>query len=226
MSSAKMKLNGDPNVGLYGMATDRYAIISDVSAEKEEISENLGVPVIVQKIARTDLAGIFLAGNSRGLIVPNIIEKRELESLRSSIAEIDDSIKVTVLDTKDTALGNMIICNDSSAIISSILAPQKKKIEDTLGVKVFVTDLMDLSIIGSICLSTNKGFLMNMHAGKEDFEKVESSIGVEGDIGTVNFGGPFVRTGLIANSNGYIAGDQTTGPELTRIDEALGFLDL
>ena len=40
-----------------------------------------------------------------------------------------------------------------------------------------------------------------------------------------NFGFPFVKSGLIANSNGYLAGSRTTGIELGRIDEALGFLD-
>ena len=39
-----------------------------------------------------------------------------------------------------------------------------------------------------------------------------------------NFGFPFVKSGLIANSNGYLAGSRTTGIELGRIDEALGFL--
>ena len=39
-----------------------------------------------------------------------------------------------------------------------------------------------------------------------------------------DFGSEFVRSGLIANSSGAIIGNRTTGPELARIEEALGFL--
>ncbi|MCK5594541.1 MAG: translation initiation factor IF-6, partial [Candidatus Aenigmarchaeota archaeon] len=131
-----------------------------------------------------------------------------------------------VIGTNNTALGNLIIANDKAAVISTLLEEHKDEISEALKVPVIVSDLMDLSIVGSICISTNKGFLMNMHAEKEDFELVEKNIKVDGDIGTVNFGGPFVRTGLIANSKGYIVGNQTTGPEVARIDEALGFVDV
>ncbi len=79
-------------------------------------------------------------------------------------------------------------------------------------------------IIGSMCIATNKGFLLNMHAKKEDFEFVKEHLKVDGDIGTVNFGSPFVKSGIIANSKGVLVGDQTTGPEISRIDEALGFI--
>ena len=43
-------------------------------------------------------------------------------------------------------------------------------------------------------------------------------------IGTVNHGSPVIGSGLIANSKGAIIGNQTTGIEMGRIEEALGFL--
>ncbi|MBW6461774.1 MAG: translation initiation factor IF-6 [DPANN group archaeon] len=226
MRVIKTTLNGDPNVGLYGMATDRYAIISDSNADKAVISEVLGVPVIVTRIARTDLTGIFIAGNSNAVLLPDIIESKELEIITEGIKKISKDIVVKVIKTNNTALGNLILANDKAAVISTLLEEQKDEISEALKVPVIVADLMDLSIIGSICITTNKGFLMNMHAEKEDFELVEQNIKVEGDIGTVNFGGPFVRSGLIANSNGYLIGNQTTGPEISRIDEALGFINV
>ena len=219
-------LNGDPNVGLYGLATDRFAIISDIEADKDEISDVLKVPMIVQKMARTDFAGIFLAGNSNAVLVPNIIETKELDNLKKELSKISEDIEVKVIETEHTALGNLILCNDRAAIISSLLEKHKDEIAEALKVPVTVSDLMDLSITGSLCISTNKGFLLNMHAEKEDFELVEKTLKIDGDIGSVNFGGAFVRCGMIANSNGYLVGNQTTGPELTRIDEALGFINV
>jgi translation initiation factor 6 len=43
-------------------------------------------------------------------------------------------------------------------------------------------------------------------------------------IGTVNHGDPMIGTGLVANSKGAIIGRNTTGIEMGRIEEALGFL--
>ncbi|MEA3229405.1 MAG: translation initiation factor IF-6, partial [archaeon] len=224
MHSMKTTLNGDPNVGLYGLATDRFAIISDDNAERDKISSVLGVPVIVQKVAGISFAGIFIAANSNAVLVPSIMKDRELEHLKKEIAKTGKDIEVRVIDAPSTALGNLIICNDRAAMISKLLEKHKDEISSALKVPVCVSDFMDLSIIGSLCIATNKGFLLNMHAEKEDFETVEKHMIVEGDIGTVNFGTPFVKSGLIVNSKGYIAGNLTTGPEITRIDEAFGFI--
>jgi len=42
------------------------------------------------------------------------------------------------------------------------------------------------------------------------------------DIGTVNFGSPLVGSGILANSKGYVVGLDTTGPEISRIEERIG----
>jgi translation initiation factor 6 len=46
---------------------------------------------------------------------------------------------------------------------------------------------------------------------------------VPADIGTINYGGPLVGSGLIANHEGYVVGERTTGPELGRIEATLGY---
>lgn len=43
-------------------------------------------------------------------------------------------------------------------------------------------------------------------------------------IGTVNHGFPMIGSGLVANDHGALIGRLTTGIEMGRIDEALGFL--
>ena len=224
MHVLKTTLNNDPNLGLHGLATDRFAIISDTTADIDEISEVLNVPVFIQKAARTDLTGIFLAANSNAVLVPDILEAKELKNLKEQIKKISKDITVTVIETRHTALGNLIICNDKVALISPLLETHADEISEALKVPVSVLSIMDIPIIGSICIATDKGFLVNMHIEKDDFEQLEKKIKVEGDIGTINFGSSFVRCGIIANSNGYLVGNQTTGPEITRIDEALGFI--
>jgi len=41
------------------------------------------------------------------------------------------------------------------------------------------------------------------------------------NVGTVNRGNIFVRSGIVANSKGALVGYETTGPELLRIQSAL-----
>ncbi|MCQ4349719.1 MAG: translation initiation factor IF-6, partial [Sulfolobales archaeon] len=40
------------------------------------------------------------------------------------------------------------------------------------------------------------------------------------EIGTVNFGNAYVKTGLVVNRNGILVGSETTGPEILRIQQA------
>lgn len=65
-----------------------------------------------------------------------------------------------------------------------------------------------------------------MHPRTTDSEKrkIKDVLGVDVDIGTVNFGSPFPSSGAMANSNGFIASPESSGPELGRITEALGFI--
>ena len=101
---------------------------------------------------------------------------------------------------------------------------QKKIVEETLGVKAKIGTVAQLSIVGSCGVATNKGCLLHRDVMEEEMGIVEKTLGVNADIGTVNFGTPFVKSGLIANSNGFVVGKMTTGPEIVRVDEALGFL--
>jgi len=43
-------------------------------------------------------------------------------------------------------------------------------------------------------------------------------------VGTVSFGSPFVGAGLVASNSGAYVGSDTTGPELNRIEDALGLI--
>jgi translation initiation factor 6 len=71
---------------------------------------------------------------------------------------------------------------------------------------------------------TNKGLLAHPRITDAEIAICEELFGLPVDIGTVNLGSPLVGSGLLANSRGYVAGDETTGPELGRIEDALGFL--
>jgi len=207
---------GDSNIGLFGVATDKYVVLPEAGIRVEMLSKK----VVHTTIAGTKLCGIFLAGNSHGLLVPWTITDRELAVLKKGLR----GINICVIDAKHTALGNLILCNDKGAIISPLLHSHAGAISKCLNVPVQESEIMDMNIVGAVCTATNKGFLLDMYATEADFNMVRHALKVEGDIGTVNFGSEFVKSGVLANSKAVLIGSKTTGPEVARIDEALGFL--
>ena len=215
--------DGDPNIGLYCLATDKFVIAPDERVDNlSMLSEN----IIYTKVSETDFLGIFMCANSNGVLVPSIMSDMRLLKLEKDLKKIDENIKVVRIESNYTALGNLILCNDKHALVSPLLSDHKKEIESALGVKVKVSELQGMDIVGAICAATNKGFLMNINAEKEDYEFIEMFFGIEGDIGSVNFGSPFIKSGIVVNSRAVLVGDQTSGPEITRVDEAFGFINI
>jgi translation initiation factor 6 len=212
-------VRGETFVGLIGFATDRYAILSPEFSEDE--SEVLGVPILKTKAYGTNLIGMFCTGNSNGILMPYFVTNEEMETITKFANGM--GVKTLRIEEKYTALGNMIAANDKGAVISTSLTRDYREIEDVLGVEVQATDLGGRTEVGAFVSATNKGFLAHP-AAEQQLKRLSEILKVEGMLGTVNCGIPYVKSGLIANSNGYITGRKTTGIELQRIDDALGFI--
>ena len=208
--------HGDVNIGLFGILTEKYAVLPDESIDAKFLIDT----VAYTTIAGTPLCGLFLAGNSNGLIVPQTITERELSVLKKALK----GVSILKIESKYNAIGNLILCNDKGAIISPLLSGFADAISKCLKVDVSVGSMLELDIVGALGVATKKGFLLDMYVGESEFDFVSKSLGVKGDIGTINFGSEFVKSGILANSKGVLVGSATTGPETARIDEALGFL--
>jgi len=221
---AKLNLNGDPNIGLRVVATDKFCIAGrDVSEKYDPIlAEVLKVPIIKISLYNTPLVGIFSAANSTHLFVPDIIFKSELEDLKNKLKKY--KVKIISLKTDHTALGNNLILNDAVCFASSLM---EKSVIDAIkktGLKVIQTDLAETKIPGSLGILTNKGAIFAPNISKKEVKLIEKALGFEIGLGTVNMGNPFLSSGVTANSNGFLVGSLSSGPEIARIDEALGFL--
>ncbi|MCK5176873.1 MAG: translation initiation factor IF-6, partial [Candidatus Aenigmarchaeota archaeon] len=204
--------------GLFMLATDKYILIPDDSIDVK----NMGVKKIIANAYDTPLTGLFFAGNSKCLIVPSNIDKDEIQNLKENLPK---SVKLHLLNVKENALGNLILTNDKVSFISPLLEQDKKEIETALGTKTYVLNMEDRFLPAIFFVLTNKGFLCSNDIGEKDFKYVEEKSKLEGDYGSVNFGSIFIKAGLVANSNKYIAGGKTTGPEIARIDKCLSFLE-
>lgn len=218
----RVDIVGNPNVGIFILTTDDLAIVPyNILDEKIDIiKEALDVDIIKSSVAGSNLVGSLTVANSNGIILPQLVFEREVEYFK------DMGLNVAILPDKYTALGNIIAANDNGAIVSPYLSSESiKTIEKTLDVNVESTAICGSDIIGSLITVTNKGFLVSKNASEDEVNLARDIFNVEGDIGTVGHGNHLVGACTISNSNGAIVAKESTGPEMARVEEALGFLD-
>jgi translation initiation factor 6 len=122
-------------------------------------------------------------------------------------------------------MGNMVLANDKGALASpNLSADAIETISKTLGVPTEQGTIAGINNVGAAGVATNKGALLHPDATAEEAEAAEEILGVPVDVGTGCGGVKYVGVCMIANSYGAIVGETTTGPELGRIESALGFI--
>ncbi len=217
----KISINGNVNIGVFIFANDKLCLIPQTTPQKviDVIEEALKVHVYKVKIADTPIIGIFVAGNNRGMLLPNILNDDEIRMFKRICEE--NNMKMHILSSKRNALGNLILANDAAALVSMLMDDARlAEIEETLEVKhVTKGFIAGIPTVGSAAAITNKGLLLHPDTPETEIEKLAKFFNVKADVGTVNFGSSFVRSGLVVNSKGAIVGELTTGPEIMRIEQ-------
>ncbi|ASJ10979.1 translation initiation factor 6 [Thermococcus sp. P6] len=228
MRIERMDFENSPYLGVYGLVTDRVALIREgLSSRKlETLGGVLGVPLVETSVMKSRIIGIFAAGNSRAIVVPWYVWDTELERIKEGLREHDLDMEVVPFKSTLTALGNLILANDRAALVSAKFTREEaKKLGDILDVEVERGMIGDFHAVGSAGVVTNRGGLVHPEATDEELEWLRDLFGVDIYVGTANMGVPFVGSCVLANSNGVVVGSLTTGPEIVKIEEALGFLD-
>ncbi len=220
-----LNFHGDPNIGLYGVVTDKFCLLARSVEEKdvESLKKILAVPILQVALYGTELVGLFCVATSDTVLLPNIIYPKELERLEEGLAKL--KVKIHTIKTEHTALGNCILINDKAGIVSTVY--DKKtfvKIREIFKkVELLQADCANTSVPGSVGKVTNKGGIFSPNLSDHDISKVEGLFGFEVGLGTVNIGNPFVSSGILANGFGFAVGGSSSGYEVARIDESLGF---
>jgi len=215
MSVLKVNFHGNSNVGLYGFATDKYCVIGKGLGKEilKKIEEALKVPVYEIDINNSHLIGVYCTGNDGMLLVPDILKETEEERLKSL------KLPYKVVKTKFVALGNNIVIKDKNAIINPEF---EKGFDKQLEMfKPFRMKIGGHNTVGSCMVVNKNGCLINRDVDEKEIKKIEKIMGGNIEIGSINMGNPYVRSGIIANSHGYIIGEDTSGVEVMRIDQAL-----
>lgn len=213
---------GSTNIGVFLEATDEYVFLRpDVEEELSGvIGEELSGELVGSTIGGSTTVGSLCTGNTSGLVTSGRLTAFEQESLEDATG-----LSVVGLPGRINAAGNIIVANDFGAVVHPELSESAvESISTGLDVDVAKGTVGGMQTVGSAAVATNEGVLCHPQTTEREFETIESVLDVPADIGTINYGGPLIGASLVANSNGYIVGDDTTGPELGRIEEALGLL--
>jgi len=210
---------GNACIGVYSLVNDRIAIVPPQVPEskRQKVEEWLKVKVVATTVGKSVVTGALACSNSNGVILPPFATEEEVEAIKSA-----SDFNVTVMDTKKTAYGNLVLANDKGAVADPRLdRGVVNKIGDTLGVEVVSSEIAGLPYVGSLATATNKGVLAHPMLKGEERKVLEDVLKAPVDVGTINCGIPYVATGLLGNSYGAVMGLLTTGPEMFIIGQAL-----
>jgi translation initiation factor 6 len=210
---------GSPSIGVYSLATQDIVVIPVmVPQEKaQEYADWLQVKLIRTSISGSVLIGALACANSHGMVLPLSVREEEIANIKTCFKG-----NITIMDTKKTAYGNLVLANDNGAVVDPRFKEKDiKQISEALGVEAVPSEIGQFPYVGALAVATNKGVLAHPMLTAAEKKTLEKVFKVPVDVGTVNCGIPYVGTGLIANSHAAVAGSMTTGPEMFIIGNAL-----
>ncbi|MDP6494392.1 MAG: translation initiation factor IF-6 [Dehalococcoidia bacterium] len=211
---------GHTQVGVY------LSIVDDVlfhpraldDAAVEELRSVFDIEMHPFLVGGSSLLGSLLSGNARGIAVADIATEEDLDELTSFC-------DVVVMESGVNAAGNLIECNAHGAVVSPIV-PQKgvDMISDVLGVDAIRSKVAGHDTVGSMLVANGNGVLAHPDVSRSEAESIESVMKVPVMVGPVTFGSPYVGAGCAASDTHALVGSGSTGPELNRIEDALGLI--
>jgi len=215
----KLNISGTSVLGVFATCTEEFVFVPHDAGDEtiQDLEASLGVTGVRTSVGGSSVVGSLICANSNGIIAAGFILEREIRKLRKNT-------KAARLSGELNAAGNLILANDTAALVHPDISERYVEvIKKTLGVEVKKGTIGGLKTVGMAGIATNKGVLVHPKATGNEIGIIEELFNLPVDIGTINFGSPLIGSGLLANSKGYVAGEDTTGPEITRIEDALGY---
>ena len=204
---------------MFATCTEEFVFVpSDTSDELiNDLEVSLGVKGVRTSVGGSSVVCSLLGGNSNGIIAAGFILEKEIRRIRKHT-------KASRLSGGLNTAGNLILSNDTAALVHPDLSDKVIGIiKKTLGVEVIKGTIGGLKTVGMAGIATNKGILVHPKTSSGELAVLEELFDLPVDIGTINFGSPLVGSGVLANSKGYVVGEETTGPEITRVEDTLGY---
>lgn len=217
-----LNFNENPNLGVFCRCNDDVAFIRSGLPKKtlNKVKKVLQAEIVELSVSDSNIVGSLMSLNSNGAVLTDFADKTCVESVRNQ------DLDVCVIGDKYNAAGNDILVNDTGCLVHPDISDESMKIiGKTFDVPVYRGKIGGLKNVGMAAFVTNKGCLCHPKVNDEEKNTIKKVFDVEVMSGTVNHGSPIIGSGLVSNSKGAIIGDLTTGIEMGRIEEALGFLE-
>ena len=214
---------GSAYVGVFARAADDTLLVRpDIDEDlQSDLGDELDADVIPTNIGGSNTVGALATGNENGILVSASVTEREQQRVEDATDK-----SVHELPGKINAAGNVVLVNDYGAYVHPDLPRESVQVIcDALDVPVERGDLGDVRTVGTAAAVNNTGALCHPKSREAELEAVEEALDVDADLGTINYGGPLVGSGIVVNDDGFVVGQDTTGPELGRIEDTLGFID-
>ncbi|HOJ96809.1 MAG TPA: translation initiation factor IF-6 [Methanospirillum sp.] len=214
-----VSIAGDPHIGVFTRVFDDIAVVppdipEEVTARYEEA---LQVEIVRTTIQKSPIIGSLLAGNNHGLVVTGMATEEEIQTL-SPYRDL------MLLEEGMNAAGNIILANDHFAAVHPDMDEElMDALGDFLNVPVIPLTLGDVKTVGMAAVATNTGVVVSPRSTPGEIQILEQVCDLPIGKGSVSMGNAMVGTGLVANRHGYLAGVGTSGYELGRIEDILGF---
>ena len=209
-----------PNLGIFVKANDTVLLVPHGFADtkSDTLSEYLQAEQVHASIAGTRLLGPMAVMNNNGILLPPIAYDEEVQFLKQAT-----KLNVERLDTKFTAIGNLIATNDNGAIVSPLLKGEvDRQVQDVLGVPVHCLTVGGFVQTGSTIVATDTGAGVHPKATEEETKAVSEVLQVPAEPVTINSGVPFLSSGIVANTKAVVVGNLTSGPELIMLSRIFG----
>jgi len=214
-----VSIAGAPHIGVFTRVFDDIAVVppdvpEEVTARYEEA---LQVDIVRTTIQKSPIIGSLLAGNNHGLVGTGMATEEEIQTL----SQYRD---LMLLEEGMNAAGNIILANDHFAAVHPDMDEElMDALGDFLNVPVIPLTLGDVKTVGMAAVATNTGVVVSPRSTPGEIQILEQVCDLPIGKGSVSMGNAMVGTGLVANRHGYLAGVGTSGYELGRIEDILGF---
>jgi translation initiation factor 6 len=212
-----------PNVGIYTKCNDSFVFIPNgfATTKAENLRDFLKTEYVFASVANTRLLGVLMVVNNNGLLLPRNSLEEEIIHLKKSTG-----LNVDILDTKHTAIGNLICANDRGGIMSPLIPNEYvKKVEDVLGIEVVRKRIAGYHQAGAMAIATSHGGIIHPSTEEDDVRSISQVLGVDLEPATINGGSPYVSSGILANNRSLVVGTLTNGPELVMLTKAFRIED-
>jgi translation initiation factor 6 len=214
----KYDVYSGPNVGVYTKVNDDFVFLPKgfAKSKAENLSKYLNTDCLYTSIANTRLLGIMMVANNQGILLPKNSHEHEFEFIKRSTG-----LNVQVLNTKHTALGNMICVNDKGGVVSPLIDREDVKlIQDSLGIEVIQKKVAGYDQVGAMIVTTSQGGIIHPEVNENDLKTISNVLHVKLEPATINGGIPYVASGTLANNHSIVVGSFTSGPEIMMLTHA------